>query len=125
MIINLRPGDQEIEALVAPDGIEVVAPRDVGVYLDAHPDLAQLVPALCARARREFGTDAELILEVYHDPEIDDHYLSLEVRLPSYDETIMERIASVSEPFDEQLCQASGYFLVNTSFRTPRANHGV
>jgi hypothetical protein len=33
----------------------------------------------------------------------------------------MERIDRVSEPFDEQLCNASGYLLVTTDFRAAQA----
>ena len=116
---------KHVDAALAGQGILIPHAQDIGAYLDSHLDLARLVPSLCAQARREFGTDAELILKVYRDPEINDQYLSLEVRLPSYDETIMDRIESVTQPFHEQLCQLSGFFLVNTFFRRPRANHAV
>ena len=84
-----------------------------------------MVPSVGARVREEFGKDAQLTLRLYRDPEIDDRYLSLNVRLVGYDDRTMERIDRVSEPFDEQLCNASGYLLVTTDFRAAQTNHNV
>lgn len=53
---------------------------DVGRYLGEHTELRSVVPPICQRVRDEFGPDAELSLELYRDPEIDDRYLTLEVR---------------------------------------------
>jgi hypothetical protein len=117
-------GRKYLESLVAQ---QVLIPHreEVGAYLDSHPDLGEILPAISAHARQEFGTQAELTLRVYRDPEINDCYLSLYVRLPSYDEAIMARLDRVSQPFEDELCQASGYLLVTTDFRPPRAKHGV
>ena len=58
--------------------------NDVTRYLTKFPGTADVVPALSAAARRALGPDIELSLEVYHDPEIVDEYLSLYVRKDSY-----------------------------------------
>ena len=42
------------------------------------------------------------------------------MRLVGYDDRTMERVDRVSEPFDEQLCNASGYLLVTTDFALPK-----
>jgi hypothetical protein len=97
----------------------------VSSYLSSHPDLGDPVLAVCAEVRKEFGPEAELALQVYRDPEIHDCYLSLYVRLTSYDDSIIPRLDRVSQPFDEELSRASGYLLVTTDFRPPRAKHGV
>src|SRR5438128_8577891 len=93
-------------------------------YLIAHRDLAKIVPRVCEQARREFGSEAELLLTVYKDPEIDDRHLTLYVRLPIYDvSTINGRMDRVTEPFEEELCSVSGFLLVTTDFRAPGSSH--
>ena len=65
------------------------------------------------------------MLKVYRDPEIDDRYLTLYVHLGAYDDMTISRMDRVTEDFDEALCRASGYLLLTTDFRPPRAQHGV
>ena len=105
--------------------IQLIAPAEIAAYLEAHANLAKIVPLLCAQARKDFGENAELTLSVYHDPEIDDHYLELNVRLPAYDDSFAARLESVSEPFDAELCKASGYFLVTTDLRIAHTKHAI
>ncbi len=93
--------------------------------MEQNPGLADLLPSLCARALQEFGDQSELSLEMYHDPEIEDHYLVLYVRQQPYDDKIMERINNIWAPFEAQLSAASGYLLVTTDFRPSRCKHGV
>jgi hypothetical protein len=119
-----RAADSVLGALAAQD-IALANGSEIAAYFADHPDLAMVVPSVGVRARKEFGKDAQLTLRLYRDPEIDDRYLSLNVRLPGYDDRTMERIDLVSEPFDEQLCNASGYLLVTTDFRAAEANHNV
>jgi hypothetical protein len=116
---------KNLEAALASHRILTPSLEEVKGYLDSHRKLATILPAICERTRREFGKEAELTLRVYHDPEIDDHYLSLYVRLPVYDDTTMERLDGVTQDFDDELCRTSGYLLLTTDFRPPRATHGV
>lgn len=113
----------------APSPLEksVIVPdrRAVRGYLKQHGDLASDVSAICEAARKEFGSEAELALEVYRDPEIRDHYLTLYVRLDSYDGDTMARIERISAPFERRLSRSSGYLLVTTDFRPPRGPYGV
>jgi hypothetical protein len=106
-------------------GARVEKPAEVAAYLQAHPDLATLVPEICRRAGTEFGGEAELVLKLYQDPEIEDRYLALYVRLPRYDSTITARLDRVTEPLDDALCNASGHFLVTTDFRAPGTSNGI
>jgi hypothetical protein len=119
-----HPGKQLV-AMLAKQGIQNPSPDDVVKYLDGHRKLAAIVPAVCERARQEFGKQAELILRLYRDPEIDDRYLSLYVRLPVYNDSTMDRMDRVLQAFDEQLCKATGYLLLTTDFRSPRGKNGV
>jgi hypothetical protein len=86
-------------------------------YLDQYPDLAPWLPPVCEAARREFGPETVLALELYKDPEIDDRFLILYVRQRSYDAGLMDRIESVNRLFNPALEQVAGYFLVATDFR--------
>jgi hypothetical protein len=81
---------------------------------------------VCAQARSEFGPQAQLVLQVYRDPESDDRLLTLLVRLPSYEgKNFLARMERVTQSFEEQLCRSSGYLLLTTDFASPRANHAV
>ena len=81
---------QSVPKQLAAQGITVPRSREVNAYLRQHPDLAELVPMLCAEARREFGRATELSLEVYRDPEVDDSYLTLYVRQANYETDLLD-----------------------------------
>jgi hypothetical protein len=119
-----KPRPTKLEALLVSHGVENPHPRDVMAYLSSHRELAKIVPLVCEQARREFGEEAELILTVYRDLEIDDRHLTLNVRLKSYGDLMVERMDRVTQPFEEQLCKASGYLLVTTDFQPSRAKNG-
>jgi hypothetical protein len=122
-----RPASRKnLETMLAGQG--VVVPHLVAVrnYLTSHRALAKILPSVCKQARCEFGQEAELILEVYRDPEIDDSHLALYIRLPAYEKnTIIARMDRVTQPFEDELCSVSGYLLVTTDFRPSRATHGI
>jgi hypothetical protein len=119
-----RAADNVLADLTA-QGIALANETEIAAYLAGHPDLAKVVPSVGAEARKEFGKNVQLTLRLYRDPEIDDCYLSLNVRLQRYDDHAMERIDRVSQSFDEQLCNASGYLLVTTDFRAAETNRNV
>src|SRR5205085_5354041 len=50
---------------LASQQVVVPRPEEVLAYLEPFRDLADLLPAVCAQARQEFGSEAELSLEVY------------------------------------------------------------
>ena len=121
-----RPSRKKLETALADQGIAVPRPAAVRKYLASHRDLAKLLPSVCKQARREFGPDAELRLEVYRDPEIDDRHLTLYVRLPAYENiAITQLMDCVTQPFEDELCRASGYLLVTTDFRPSGTRHGI
>jgi len=47
------------------------------------------------------------------------HHLTLYVRLPVYETTILERMDRVIEPFNDELSTASGFLLITTDLRPP------
>jgi hypothetical protein len=119
------PSSEEDMAWSAACQVMIPNPGDVRAYLQEHADLAKLLPKVCGRVRQAFGREPELSLEVYRDPEIEDCYLTLYVRLGKYDTAIMERIEAVSVRFHDLLSAVSGHFLLATDLRSPRGPHAV
>jgi len=87
-------------------------------YLSLFPDLADVASYAVEAARRRFP-DAQLVLDVYQDPEIDDEYLVLYVRMPHYDDSVMERIATAEAEYLDMLADKSGWIQLTTDFQTP------
>jgi len=72
-------------------------------------------------ARQQFP-DAHLTLQVYRDPEIEDVYLVLYVRMKTYDETFLDRMKEMDHLLD-QLPGGDGWLLITTDFRKPKREH--
>jgi excisionase family DNA binding protein len=106
-------------------GVSIPKRAEVEAYLESFPDVAMLLPELCWQARVEFGPQADLTLELYRDPEIDDRCLILSVRLPRYDSNFMDRIQRVSRRFDDKIAPQSGYILLTTDFRPAGGTDGI
>jgi hypothetical protein len=79
--------------------------------------MAAIVPAMCRRTWEEFGSIAELTIQINQDREMDDPYLILLVRLPSYAADTRQRIDAVWQHFEEQLRGRSGWIIATTDFR--------
>lgn len=105
--------------------IAIPGPLEVDQYLSDHANLKLLLPQICQRVRAEFGKAAELSLELYRDPEIDDQYLTLYVRQSRYDANITEKLDRLNEQFSVALQNCTGYFLLTTDFRLPRSKDAV
>ena len=71
-------------------------------------------------AANRFGGSAQLSLELYQDPEVEDSYLTLYVRQEPYDADILDQIEDVSRLFDAELATLSGWLLITTDFGAPR-----
>jgi hypothetical protein len=113
--VNEKPWCKLLSTL-AQIGVAVRREDEVRDYLDSHADLLTPVEEVCRSARQEFGPDASLALEVYRDTEIEDEYLTLYVRLPSYPPDTLRKIRSVSEAHEQLLEDKSGTLLVTTDF---------
>ena len=100
-----------------PADIQISGVREVNAYLRKHHDPAAIIPAMCRRARAEFGQAAELTIQVNHDQEMDDPFLILYVRLPAYAEDTRGRIDAVWQHFEEELCGLCGWIILTTDFR--------
>jgi len=110
---------------VAALSVRIPRPKEVLAYLDRHPDMTDLIEKASAHSEQEFGNDADLTLELYRDPEIDDQHLTLYVRQAPYDKRIMERIEAVRARYRDALSEKSGWLQVTTDFCPPGTNHAV
>jgi hypothetical protein len=101
-------------------GIVIPNASEVRSYLLDHPELIDLVLSVCLRCRKRFGSEDQLSLEVYRDPEMADSYLTLYVRQKHYDSELLNIIADISIGFDSQNTTTGGWFLVTSDFKPPR-----
>ena len=101
-------------------GVITERPAEVEDYLSDHPELGAVLHEICAAVRAEFGVAAELSLNMYSDPEVQDFYLSLCVRQHKYTSDIMDRIEAVANPFMATLDHLPGHLLITTDFHRPR-----
>jgi hypothetical protein len=100
-------------------GAVVHQPDNVARYLASHPELyAVLVPAIQA-ARRTIGTEPQLSLELYLDPESSGQKLVLYVRSHSYTEDFFPKVMAA---VDELRAGTGDHddFLIATDFQPPK-----
>jgi len=99
------------------DGIAVVGPREIRTYLSTFPDLIDIVPIAIEALRRQVP-DAKVTLQVYHDPEIEDSYLLVCVRMREYSESVLEAIERAEAEFVDLLRDKGGWIQLTTDFGT-------
>lgn len=121
---KLAGADRKL-ALVKPLHVLVPDPAAVRIYLAMHSAVADLVPFVCKLTRERMGSDVELSLEVYSDPEINYEYLTLCVRLQQYDRHILDVLRAIRAQYSNELIGKRGRLLVTTDFDNPRKGHGV
>lgn len=93
---------------------------DVRDYLIRYPDILTILAIGCEATLERFATNAQMSLEVYHDPEIEDEYLSLYVRKEEYNENIMKKIKMIRSMYEDRLVNKNGWLLVTTDFQPPK-----
>jgi hypothetical protein len=85
-------------------------------YMRLHSDMVSAVDIIASLVRNRFGTDVELLLDVYDDPEIDDEYLRLRIRTTDYNSEFMNLIDTVDELVGPIVQHATGRLLLTTDF---------
>ena len=108
-----------LDELLGQD-ISVLDPAAVRRYLLRHLDMVDPMALIGKVAANRFGGSAQLSLELYQDPEVEDSYLTLYVRQEPYDADILDQIEDVSRLFDAELATLSGWLLITTDFGAPR-----
>jgi hypothetical protein len=116
---------RELRESLSNEGIVLPDERQVAEYLAIHDSLAGMLPAIGAKVRNSVGPDAELSLELRHDPEFVDRQLTLYVRKRRYEGDFLEQLHSLNDEFNGRLEQISGDFLVATDFAAPRGSHAL
>ena len=116
----LTPHMNEVLDEIARAGVLIPCQNDIAAYLQQHPDMTSLVAQLAFAAREQLPRDAQLSLELYRDPEIDDTYLTLYVRQRHYIHNLTKRTHAIMDEFDHELATCSGWLLLTTDYRPPR-----
>ena len=89
----------------------VILSQEAEQYLSGHNGLGVYVGGVSQKLRDFFGPSAQLLVRMYYDPEIDDSYLQVLVRLPEYYSGIAADIQALVEPW-----LGDGDVLVTTDF---------
>jgi hypothetical protein len=113
--VDFMTTDLQTDHVKIPDQVAV---RD---YLLMYPDLVGVVRYAASQTRKLFNTGTELSLEVFNSQEDDDKFLALYVRQKPYERDIMEKIDEVGEEINPMMTFSSGWFVVVTDFRFPKA----
>ena len=100
-------------------GVKIPSLARVRNYLLNYSDTTNILHPVCQSIRECFGCEAEISLEVYEDPEIDDEYLTLYIRVPKYDNKVMDYIKNIRKEYEDALTSMKGWLLITTDFRKP------
>jgi len=84
-------------------------------YLSLFSDLIDLIPIAVSVAKKHFP-EAHIVVDVYKDPEIEDSYIVLYIRLSQYDESFIERLAEAESEILPLLVNKSGWIQLTTDF---------
>jgi hypothetical protein len=116
--VNIQIG----QVLSQVEALEILIPdsEDVRNYLLHFPDIIDLIIPICELVKEKFKHPTQILLEVYHDPEIIDEYITIEIRQQKYDESVMKRIEEIRPEYNEKLIDKEGWIFVTTDYRKPR-----
>jgi len=95
-------------------------PSKVRRYLYRHPEIAELSRFVAEQVSRHFDSSVQLCLCISDDDEPDSEYLALFLRVPNYDDSVMDRIRKIRESYYDLLNDMTGWFLLTTDFSSPR-----
>jgi hypothetical protein len=90
-------------------------PQHIRRYLSRFADLIDLLPIAVSIAQKHFP-ESSIVLDVYVDPEIDDSYIVLYIRLSRYDDTFIERLAAAESEILPLLVNKKGWIQLTTDF---------
>lgn len=94
-------------------------PDEVIEYILQYRSIYDVVLYACILTEEAFGQSAQISLELYHDPEIKDEYLTIYVRQTDYEIETLHKIDAICKEFQEALEGVAGWLLVTTDFRPP------
>lgn len=116
---------QEALAKVRKEGIHIIQPTEVKDYLQRYPEMIDLLPKV-ARLARIHLPEAQLMLTLYRDPEIEEEeYLTIDIRLAQYDGSVLERIDAIADLYLPSLVRQRGWIQLTTDFQPPEEQDAV
>ena len=95
--------------------VEINNPQHIRDYLSIFADLIDLLPIAVSIAQKHFP-ESSIVLDVYVDPEIDDSYIVLYIRLSHYDDSFIERLAEAENEMLPLLVNKKGWIQLTTDF---------
>jgi len=117
--INTVTIENSLRYLQSYLGFKFPNPEEVIDYLQKHRNIYDITLYACTLTEEKFGTRAQISLELYKDPEIDDQYLTIYVRQVEYEPDILEKIETICKEYAPSMDGEHGYVLVTTDFQPP------
>jgi len=90
-------------------------PKLVKEYLLHFADLLDVIPKAVNAAKKYFP-EAQLVIDVYRDPETADSYLILYIRLKHYDDSVIDRLEKAEAEYINHLVNKRGWIQLTTDF---------
>jgi len=87
-------------------------------YLIEFPDIIDVIPKAVNSAKK-YLPNAQIVLDFYIDPEIDDNHPIIYVRVENYDNNFMELLEKAEKEFIKELVDKKGWILLTTDFGKP------
>jgi hypothetical protein len=104
--------------------VRIENPNLIREYLSQFTGLLDVIPKAVNAAKKHFP-EAQLVIDVYQDPEIADCYLVLYIRLKHYDDSVMERLEKAEAEFLCHLVSKRGWIQLTTDFREPEGEDAL
>jgi hypothetical protein len=99
-------------------------PHSIREYLLRFTELLDVIPQAVDAAKKYFPK-AQLVMNVYQDPEIADCYLVLFIRLKHYDDSVIERLEKAEAEYLNQLVNKKGWIQLTTDFSEPEGEYAL
>ena len=113
---NSTVANWRIDSLLNNLPIKVNNKESICDYLNKFPDIIDIIPKAVSAARVYFP-DAQIVLDLYIDPEIDDKYLVLYVRLKEYEGSIIELLDKARLEILDELKNKKGWIQITTDYK--------
>jgi len=95
--------------------VEISDPQHIRHYLSRFIDLIDLLPIAVEIAKKHFP-ESSIVLDVYVDPEINDSYIVLYIRLSQYDDSFVEQLTVAESELLPLLVNKKGWIQLSTDF---------
>jgi hypothetical protein len=124
--VQLEPTRFSIDDLMVwlAQQVQLEDPESIREYLLQFNDLLDLIPHAVRVVRKHFP-EARMVMTVYQDPEIEDRYLVLYIRLRQYDDSFLDRLEKAERDFLPLLTNKRGWIQLSTDFERIGEDEGV